>query len=101
MRTPSVHQPCSPDAIRDWATATADSRIASGLRGAHEPPGRSVGHEEAHFVDLGEFRSAQHGGHPMSITNTSFLRAALTVYRKEITDALRDGARSSSCSCRA
>ncbi len=26
----------------------------------------------------------------MSITNTSFLRAALTVYRKEITDALRD-----------
>jgi rod shape determining protein RodA len=32
----------------------------------NEPPGRSVGHEEAHFVDLGEFRSAQHGGCRMS-----------------------------------
>src|ERR1700704_4827535 len=25
-----------------------------------------MGHEEAHFMDLGEFRSAQHGGFPMS-----------------------------------
>ena len=28
--------------------------------------GPTVGHEEAHFVDLGEFRSAQHGGCLMS-----------------------------------
>ena len=28
--------------------------------------GPTVGHEEAHFVDLGEFRSAQREGAPMS-----------------------------------
>src|SRR5260221_10565229 len=38
MRTPR-----SPDAIRDWAKAKAESRIASGLRGWGSTPGVSYG----------------------------------------------------------
>ena len=42
---------------------------------SHKPPGRSVCHEEAHFVDLGEFRSAKHGGCPMSLEEARFVPA--------------------------